>query len=361
MKLKTLVAILLAASLLITCQACVSSAPPSSAPSPADPTEDDFYPDDLQYQEEPDLVDFSHLSISFNGNEINSAFLEFYYSIAENNFINAYYYQLDEIGLSFDLPFSEQECAFNPEMSWFDYFFQGGASNLHSEYAMCLDARENGLSLTEEQEYEVQSFIQDNLSAYSGDLDELNKQIKAVFGANMNLDLFEEQFRVNLIVNNWNAEFEKTLDFTEEELRANFTDEEFEEYNYNMVNVRHILIPEEEGAADLLEEWKADPTEENFAMLASMYTEDTGSAETGGLYENITKGVMVPEFEEWCFDESRKPGDTGIVATDYGFHIMYFSSVGELLWRDEALYVMKSSLVQEKISTLMDKYPLSIS
>ena len=29
-------------------------------------------------------------------------------------------------------------------------------------------------------------------------------------------------------------------------------------------------------------------------------------------------------FDSWCFDESRKPGDTGIVESEYGYHVMYF-------------------------------------
>ena len=32
------------------------------------------------------------------------------------------------------------------------------------------------------------------------------------------------------------------------------------------------------------------------------------------------------EFNDWCFDASRKPGDTGIVKTSYGYHVMYFVS-----------------------------------
>ena len=42
---------------------------------------------------------------------------------------------------------------------------------------------------------------------------------------------------------------------------------------------------------------------------------------------------MVTEFNDWCFDESRQPGDTGIVETSYGVHVMYFDSFGSL-YRD---------------------------
>ena len=33
---------------------------------------------------------------------------------------------------------------------------------------------------------------------------------------------------------------------------------------------------------------------------------------------------MVTNFNDWIFDASRKPGDTGIVESDYGYHIIYF-------------------------------------
>ena len=35
---------------------------------------------------------------------------------------------------------------------------------------------------------------------------------------------------------------------------------------------------------------------------------------------------MVDSFSTWCFDTSREAGDTAIVRSDYGYHIMYFVS-----------------------------------
>lgn len=44
---------------------------------------------------------------------------------------------------------------------------------------------------------------------------------------------------------------------------------------------------------------------------------------------------MVEEFNDWCFDESRKTGDVGIVETSYGYHVMYFVGVAseEPTWK----------------------------
>ncbi|MBQ1704276.1 MAG: peptidylprolyl isomerase, partial [Clostridia bacterium] len=64
-------------------------------------------------------------------------------------------------------------------------------------------------------------------------------------------------------------------------------------------------------------------TEDSFADLAREYSADS-NASSGGLYTGIYLGQMVQEFQDWCFDESRQPGDTGIVKTDYGYHVMYF-------------------------------------
>lgn len=118
---------------------------------------------------------------------------------------------------------------------------------------------------------------------------------------------------------------------------------------YNTVSVRHILIKaedtdgdktysdEEKAAAkkkidEVYQRWlDGEQTEEAFAALAESWSEDSGSNTNGGLYENIYKGQMVKEFNDFCFAEGRKPGDVEIVygeSTSYsGYHLVYF--VGE--------------------------------
>ena len=100
------------------------------------------------------------------------------------------------------------------------------------------------------------------------------------------------------------------------------------------VDVRHILVSfdsfeskeqakaEAERIYQLFKDGKG--TEQDFAVLASRYSEDEGSFAVGGLYERIRKGEMVAEYDNWCFDESRKHGDTGIISTSFGYHIMFF-------------------------------------
>ena len=113
-----------------------------------------------------------------------------------------------------------------------------------------------------------------------------------------------------------------------------------------LVNVRHILnsftgattdkdgntisptssIEKSKEIITALEEnWLAGSAdEESFKALAMTNSTDSGSVANGGLYENVYPGQMVSAFNDWCFDESRQPGDHGIVETEYGFHLMYF-------------------------------------
>ena len=123
------------------------------------------------------------------------------------------------------------------------------------------------------------------------------------------------------------------------------------------MDVRHILIlPEgatvetvtteefsdeawaagEQKAQEILDRWlSGDKTEDSFATLANENSADTGSNTNGGLYKQVYKNKMVTGFNDWCFDESRKAGDTGIVENDgnyIGYHVMYFVGTDDPYW-----------------------------
>ena len=137
-----------------------------------------------------------------------------------------------------------------------------------------------------------------------------------------------------------------------------------------LVNVRHILVSYEGGTTDettgattYSDEEKAKAkaaaeeilaafeagvkTEEAFAALATEKTTDPGSKDSGGLYENVYTGQMVTAFNDWCFDAARKSGDTAIVETEYGCHVMYFVGNSDMTYRD---FMIESSLRNADLS-----------
>lgn len=110
------------------------------------------------------------------------------------------------------------------------------------------------------------------------------------------------------------------------------------------LNPTQAHIDEVKATAEAtLEEFNAgEKTAEAFGALADERSEDGRDQSTGelnakgGLYSGVRKGQMVAPFEDWCFSPMRDPGETGIVQTDYGFHVMYFQAYHRPEWMDAA-------------------------
>ena len=98
---------------------------------------------------------------------------------------------------------------------------------------------------------------------------------------------------------------------------------------FSIASVSHILIAFEDRteeaaevlARDILDQLKAGA---DFAELAVKYTDDTGSLETGGTYEDVPVALWVPEFREAAINLPLNEL-SDLVKTDYGYHIIKVS------------------------------------
>lgn len=96
------------------------------------------------------------------------------------------------------------------------------------------------------------------------------------------------------------------------------------------VSARHILIMFAPGDDDAKKAEKKKRMEairvrlvkgEDFAKVCTETSEDPGSKDNGGLYEDFPRGRMVPPFENAAF--TQKIGEIGpIVETSFGYHII---------------------------------------
>lgn len=137
------------------------------------------------------------------------------------------------------------------------------------------------------------------------------------------------------------------------------------------VDVRHILISLDKAgddykagakAEEILEKWKSgDATEISFGVLAAENSDDQSSVNSGGLYSDIVPGQMAKEFNDWCFDEERKAGDTGIIKADYGYHVMYFVEKGMPKWRNEADKGLREATVTKLLEELKGGYEITFN
>ena len=135
-------------------------------------------------------------------------------------------------------------------------------------------------------------------------------------------------------------------------------------------NVRHILISFTDNASSsseatdeqkkaakasadkIYKEWQSGAkTEDSFAALAKEKSKDTGSAADGGLISGITSSAnYVESFRNWAIDSSRKVGDTGIVESEYGYHIMYYSG-SDYAWKS----AIRSAKASEDFEKQLDE------
>ena len=97
-----------------------------------------------------------------------------------------------------------------------------------------------------------------------------------------------------------------------------------------------------------------------FATAAANMSLDAGSAKNGGLYENLTPGQLPEELDAWLFDDARKPGDTGLIQSPCGMHMVYFCSSTEI-WYATAREDLIASLYRERTEEILAQYPAEVN
>ncbi|MDE2599474.1 MAG: SurA N-terminal domain-containing protein [Rhodocyclaceae bacterium] len=144
-----------------------------------------------------------------------------------------------------------------------------------------------------------------------------------------------EQIRFEFVVLSQKA-LEQKAQASEAEIKAWYDSHQDRYKQPEERRASHILIladknakPEEVKAAeakanDLLAQVKKNPAD--FAKLAKQNSQDPGSAGNGGDLGAVARGAMVKPFEDAVFQ--LKEGEiSGLVRTDYGFHIIHLTGI----------------------------------
>ena len=186
--------------------------------------------------------------------------------------------------------------------------------------------------------------------------------LKALKDADVSLDYVKASVGETLLINKLlQGVAEKGPKVSEEDLRKAYAEETAGD---KTASVRHILLltqgkTEAEKAEALkkiegiLARAKAG---EDFAELAKQYSEDTGSKDNGGLYEDFGRGQMVKPFEDAAF--SVPVGEiSGVVETNFGYHILkVVDRKKETRPFEEVRAELESRLAQTKQGTAVQDY-----
>ena len=294
-----------------------------------------------------------------------------------------------QLGLDFSQGLDTQLCAIGDvSMTWQQYFLEYALNVWHQHQAVALAGKAAGHEMGEAYQKELENLpnvIQQQAEYYGAS--DVESWIQDYIGPGCTQEDFLTYMRTYYLGIGYLEELEKNTAFTAEEVDAFFTENEalyadsgVTKESGKTVDVRHILLmpnngttgedgypvySEEDWAAceaevqKIYDEWKSgDLSEQSFHDFAVKYSQD-GNAYLGGIYEDVTKGYMVETFDAWCFDESRQPGDHGLVKTQYGYHIMYFVGSHDI-WYAQAEADMLSDLIGAKVPEAMETYPMTV-
>ena len=341
--------------------------------------------------------------------ELTNGKLQVYYWLGVQSFLQncSYYsnaYGIDYaalIGLDYTQPLDTQICPQAENGStWQQYFLLNALQSWHYYESLYAEAIKADFDVTaEKREFldNLETAISEDAATYGFASAEEYLTYNAGPGATM------ENYK-NFMERNYRGyDYYQTLvdaiELTDAEIEAYYTENEaiFTEQgitkDQKLVDVRHILImpaadattgavTDEAWAAaaaeaqEILATWKnggnaeereangwtaAAGTEELFAEMANTLSADGGSNTNGGLYTDVYQGQMVEPFENWCFDETRKTGDSGLVQTSYGWHIMYYvQNYPSTQWMDYAKDALKGVRSDEIVNNIASQYPLTV-
>lgn len=310
--------------------------------------------------------------VTVGGESLTNKELQIHYGMQYINFMNSYGYYAAAFGLDTTKPLNQQD-SYIEGLTWEQMFLMAALEEYQQIAALAEKAKAEGVTLPEEERASLDEHYASLAEmAQSNGFASADELIRADLGPGADLETYKKYLETEILAGYYRQSIQDGITWTEDDLKEYYDThpEEFEGVGTDTtnVNVRHILFlsdadedgtatDEEKAAAKakaeaMLAEYLKDPTEDRFAELAGANTEDPGSKDNGGLYEDVYPGQMVQTFNDWCFDAARKTGDTGLVETEYGFHVMYFvKHTDTYYWKTLA----EEKYVETRLQTLLDE------
>lgn len=223
-------------------------------------------------------------------------------------------------------------------------------SNLTQASAFSTNSEVEQIALIQGQQRNV-NYIRVDQRPFLSQVEVSDAEVETYFNENQAAYVIPEKVKVDFIELS-HTKLAKQVTYTDEQLQA------FYEANKGLFSspekrqARHILIRVDEAAGETLEAAEAKIKEiqdklaagETFAELAKTYSQDPGSASSGGDLGSFEQGMMVSEFDDAVF--SMKTGEVSEpVKTDFGLHLIKLENITPLSVKP--LDVVKNDVIQQ--------------
>ena len=337
----------------------------------------DFYTEDDVAADDPR---FDAVVAECGDYTLNNRQAQIFYGMQYVSFMSNYGAYAEMFGIDATKSLKDQ-ASMAEGLTWEQYFLMAAMEEFQQYAAAATAAKAAGYVLPEEEQADLESFLSglaEEGTAYG--FESADAYLQDSFGSAITFADYETYLRLYFQAMSYENSIYMSVNPTDDDLHAYVEEhaEEYAELDYEAlsVDVRHILISyarDEDGTAteekkaaakakaeELLAEYLTDPTEEHFGDLANLNSEDPGSNTKGGLYEGISQETnFVEPFKNWCLDSARQVGDTGIVETSYGYHVMYFSG-SDLYWKSEVRHDLRMAHANAWMEETAAAYPCTV-
>ncbi len=313
--------------------------------------------------------------------ELTNGQLQVHYWTQIYNFINDYGAYISYFGIDFAKPLSEQVYDPANNTTWEEFFLEMALDSWSQMATISIMAEENGFSLSEEQQQELATVIE-NLknSAPDYDYEDLTDMVDQEMGKGTTADDYITYVKLDYLCSAYFSHLQEKNAPTDAQIDEYYAANEaaIKSAGYGkdvgkLVDVRHILIKPEGGTLNsdgrtytytdaqwetarqkaqvVYDLWlNGEKDEDSFAELAKKNSAD-GSAVDGGMISNTAKGKTVAEFDAWIFEDGRAYGDHTMVKTVFGYHIMFYVDAEEAWIR-----YCRANYANEIVSTQMEQF-----
>lgn len=302
-------------------------------------------------------------TLTINGVTVPAAEYDFYYYTIYSNYAQYASYGAVPTSAadgSFDLAAACSLAGYETK-TWGDYIKDSALKQLQDTYILAAYAAEAGMTITEAGQSTIDSFYTSVQTYADSSSLSLDAYLTTMYGDQISKATLDPIIVRYLVAGDFMTSLEKDYTFTDAELQTFYTANADSYTNTDLPKVRHILYWAPAGIAsttDATAEELAAAKAAADATLAQVKSYDdmvalgdtalADASATESAEYTVATGDMVAEFETWCYDTARKPGDTGIVQTEYGYHVMFYVG-SEKDWTTDAI----SALTTEKYEAYM--------
>ena len=287
--------------------------------------------------------------VTVGGENITAREVNYFFRDSYDDFRSAYSDYLEDHQVIDDsLSLDKQE--YSEDYSWAQFIYDASKASIIRTYVIYADAVKEGRKLTDEGRKAVDEQIE-MLSGYAEKNNvSLDTFLRSFYGDCADEKSYREYLEIKETAESYSIDRYNQAEFSDEELDAYFEEnypDTGNEYDYPTVNCRAVFLKYDSTIDPLTGRYKfsdesvatrkktaedifdlymdGEQTEEAFIKFVRLYSEN-GSLKDG-LYENLMKDDESVEsaVRQWAFDETRRPGEVGIVEAEHGVYVTYWS------------------------------------